>query len=141
MFRLGFRTPIFVRNQCRQNRSNTPNSPLPIFPSHCPRSSQRKNIPFILLGNDITFTTPFSARFLPFPQRNWPFPESPAVNLSSYVCRIKRKNSSWVPATSTAESNSPSGLTRIWVSPAGHLWALLLPFLISGPDLGVWPDC
>jgi len=40
--------------------------------------------------------------------------------------------------TSLIGSNSPPpGLSRIQASPARHLLALLLPFLTSGPDLGV----
>jgi len=56
--------------------------------------------------------------------------------LSSYLCRIKRKENSYAAPADT--------LCRIWLAPwLSRIWAslALLPFLTSGPDLGAWPDC
>jgi len=69
--------------------------------------------------------------------------------LPSYLCRIKRKNSVVLSdilqclRTSSAGSNSPpSGLFRIWASPARHLWHHYFHFwpplqtLGRGPTVG-----
>jgi len=57
----------------------------------------------ILIGDEIFLTTLSSARFLRFPQRNWPFVRfelsrlcchGPSLPLSSYLCRIKQKANS-----------------------------------------------
>jgi len=48
--------------------------PLLMFPAHRPRLLQRLDTLATLCGDEIFLTTPSSARFLRFPQRNWPFP-------------------------------------------------------------------
>jgi len=62
--------------------------------------------------------------------------------LSSYLCRIKRRNSSY-----SACRHHLQNLTHLLLD-CPHLslsgvpsLALLLPFFTSGPDLGAWPDC
>jgi len=78
-----------------------------IFPAHWPRSLQRLGTPTTLLGDEIFLTTLSSARFLrffseeagPSPSLSlWTIPTSltrsqPSLT-DSYLCRIKRKESS-----------------------------------------------
>jgi len=62
--------------------------------------------------------------------------------LTSYLCRLKRKNNSSCSACRHPLQN----LTIFsWIVPhlslSGASSLALLPFLTSGPDLGAWPDC
>jgi len=114
-------------------------SPLPMFLAWWPRSLQRLDTLATLFGDKIFLTILSPARFLRFPRWNWPFPVSSALNcpdfaatvtaqllLSSYLCRIKRKENSsysgFIKRTPSAGSNTPpSWLSCIWASPARHL--------------------
>jgi len=61
-------------------------SPLLMFPAHWYRPLQRLDTRATLCRDDIFLTTPSPVRFLQFPRNS--------LLLSSYLCRIKRKENS-----------------------------------------------
>jgi len=62
--------------------------------------------------------------------------------LSSYLCRIKRKENSSCSACGLTLQDLTSSLTVPHPSLSSvPSSSLLLPFLTSGPDLGAWPNC
>jgi len=63
-------------------------SPLPMFPYHRHRPLQRLNTLATLCGEEILLITSFSARFLRFPRRNWPFPASSVVNCPDFAATV-----------------------------------------------------
>jgi len=61
---------------------------LPVTHVPCPRLLQRLDTLDTLRGDELFLTTPSPARFLLFPQRNWPFPVLSAVNCLDFVAAI-----------------------------------------------------
>jgi len=103
--------------------------------------------------DEIFLTILSSARSLPFPsQRNRPFPNSPAVNCPDFAATVTAF-SRHLPmqdktACSACEHHLQDPTHLLLDCPASESLrraifgtTVLLPFLTSGTDLGVWPDC
>jgi len=63
-------------------------SPFPMFPVPWLRLLQRLYTLATLCGDEIFFTTPFPARFLRFPRRNWLFLVLSAVNCLDFAATV-----------------------------------------------------
>jgi len=107
-------------------------------------------LPTILPGDNIFLTILSSARFLRFPQRNWPFPVSPA-ELSRHCCHCFFHSLTYVGLnrrrillTEPADIFGRNWLTSFWIvlhlSLSGTPSLALLPFLTFGLDLGGVPQ-
>jgi len=106
-------------------------------------------------GDEIFLSILTSARFFRFPQRNWPIPDSPAVNCPNFAAtsqpsfvllpvQDKTEEEFFLQHLRTSSAGSSSHLLLDCPAPSlpGVLsLAPLLPFLSFGPDLGAWPDC
>jgi len=94
----------------------------------------------LLYGDELFFTTPFpvlSAVNYPLSRLRY---HGNSLLLSSYLYRIKRKNSS------CACGHLLQDLTHLYLDcpasePLRRAILTLLSSLMSGPDLGAWPDC
>jgi len=113
---------------CLTPETNAPSLILcsqPTSPSHCKDEAETKC--FSLLPDSFGFFRETDPRPLYTVQISLPRSQPSSVFLPMQDKR--KENSSCSAAASSAGSNSPPGLSRIWASPARHLWHCIFHFL------------
>jgi len=111
--------------------------------THWHRPLQRLDTLATVCGGELFLTTPSPARFLRFHRRNYPSPSHP---LWAVQILLTRSQLSLVLLPKQDKTEGVFLLQRLWrIVPHPSLFGApslaLFPFLTSGPDLGVWPDC
>jgi len=126
-----------------------------MFPAHWFRLLQIVGTLATLFGDEFFLTTPSPATFLRFPRRNQPLPVSSAANCLNFAAMVTafscpltyagyngRRILLAAPADTLCRIQLISSWIILHLSLSGvPSLALLLPFLTSSPDLGVWHHC